>query len=166
MVQTVSRGKSLGIYVHIPFCRSRCEYCDFYSIRGGRSKELMDRYLGALVRHIKETAALAPGYEVDTVYFGGGTPSFFGAEGLKRIFSEIDRRFSVLKDAEVTLEANPDSVNERMLSKLRRAGFNRISLGVQSDDDALLSGPPEARAFPTSRWISCTACPTRTGSSG
>lgn len=138
MVQTVSRGKSLGIYVHIPFCRSRCEYCDFYSIRGGRSKELMDRYLGALVRHIKETAALAPGYEVDTVYFGGGTPSFFGAEGLKRIFSEIDRRFSVLKDAEVTLEANPDSVNERMLSKLRRAGFNRISLGVQSDDDALL----------------------------
>lgn len=138
MIQTVSQGKSLGIYVHIPFCRSRCEYCDFYSIRGGRSKELMDRFLQALLAHIKETAQLAPGYEVDTVYFGGGTPSFFGADGLRRIFQELDRRFAVSKDAEVTLEANPDSVNERMLGKLRRAGFNRISLGVQTDDDIQL----------------------------
>lgn len=130
--------KNLGIYVHIPFCRSKCEYCDFYSLGGGRSKELMDRYLHALVTHIRETAALAPDYVVDSVYFGGGTPSFYGADGLKRIFAEIDRRFNVAKDCEVSFEANPDSVNGIALKKLRAAGFNRMSLGVQNDTDEVL----------------------------
>ena len=130
--------KNLGIYVHIPFCRSKCEYCDFYSLGGGRSKELMDRYLHALVTHIRDTAALAPDYVVDSVYFGGGTPSFYGADGLKRIFAEIDRRFNVAKDCEVSFEANPDSVNGIALKKLRAAGFNRISLGVQNDTDEVL----------------------------
>lgn len=130
--------KTLGIYVHIPFCRSRCEYCDFYSIRGGRSKELMDRYLHALVTHIRETAALAPDYTVDSVYFGGGTPSFFGADGLKRVFAEIDRRFNLSRDCEVTFEANPDSVNVLTLKKLHAAGFNRMSLGIQNDTDEVL----------------------------
>ena len=133
-----NRKKSLGIYVHIPFCRSKCEYCDFYSLPGSRNKELMDRYLEALITHIRETAPSAPGYEVDTVYFGGGTPSFFGAGGLSRIFAEIDRRFDVSRDAEVTFEANPDSVTLPMLQHLRRAGFNRISIGVQSDSDEQL----------------------------
>ena len=133
-----SRKKSLGIYVHIPFCRSKCEYCDFYSIPGARSKELMTRYLDAVIAHIRESAPCAVGYEVDTVYFGGGTPSFFGAMGLSRIFAEIDRRFDVSRDAEVTLEANPDSVTLPMLTQLRRAGFNRISIGVQSDIDEQL----------------------------
>ena len=133
-----SRKKSLGIYVHIPFCRSKCEYCDFYSIPGARSKELMTRYLDAVIAHIRESAPCAVGYEVDTVYFGGGTPSLFGATGLSRIFAEIDRRFDVSRDAEVTLEANPDSVTLPMLTQLRRAGFNRISIGVQSDIDEQL----------------------------
>lgn len=130
--------KNLGIYVHIPFCRSKCEYCDFYSLSGGRNKEAMGRYLGSVCRHIKESAALAPDYQVDTVYFGGGTPSFFGAEGLERIFAELKRRFAFDKVPEVTLEANPDSVTARDLKSLRRSGFNRISLGVQSDDDLML----------------------------
>ena len=133
-----SRKKSLGIYVHIPFCRSKCEYCDFYSIPGARSKELMTRYLDAVIAHIRESAPCAVGYEVDTVDFGGGPPSFFGATGLSRIFAEIDRRFDVSRDAEVTLEANPDSVTLPMLTQLRRAGFNRISIGVQSDIDEQL----------------------------
>ena len=133
-----TRKKSLGIYVHIPFCRSKCEYCDFYSIPGARSRDLMDRYLDAVILHIREAAQGAAGYEVDTVYFGGGTPSFFGAGGLAKIFAEIDRRFDVSRDAEVSLEANPDSVTLPMLTRLRRAGFNRISIGVQSDDDAQL----------------------------
>ena len=133
-----SKKKSLGIYVHIPFCRSKCEYCDFYSIPGARSKELMTRYLDAVIAHIRESAPCAVGYEVDTVYFGGGTPSFFGATGLSRIFAEIDRRFDVSRDAEVTLEANPDSVTLPMLMQLRRAGFNRISIGVQTDIDEQL----------------------------
>ena len=130
--------KRLGVYVHIPFCRSKCEYCDFYSLGGGKSRDLMDRYLQALVAHIREAAGRAPDYLVDSVYFGGGTPSFFGADGLKRIFSEIDRRFNVTRDCEVSLEANPDSVNTISLKKLRAAGFNRVSIGVQSDSDEIL----------------------------
>ena len=66
------KKKPLGIYVHIPFCRSKCEYCDFYSIPGARSRDLMDRYLDAVILHIREAAQGAAGYEVDTVYFGGG----------------------------------------------------------------------------------------------
>ena len=130
--------KKLGIYVHVPFCRSKCEYCDFYSLGGGRNKEAMGKYLTAVLQHIKDSASLAPGYTVDSVYFGGGTPSFFGAEGLDRIFSEISRRFTMDKFAEVSLEANPDSVTVRELTRLHRAGFNRISIGVQSDNDLML----------------------------
>lgn len=132
------KKKPLGIYVHVPFCRSKCEYCDFYSLGGARNRELMDRYLAAVLAHIREAGPSAVGYEVDTVYFGGGTPSFFGASGLSRIFAEIDRRFDVSREAEVTLEANPDSVTLPMLMRLRRSGFNRISIGVQSDTDEQL----------------------------
>ena len=130
--------KNLGLYIHIPFCRSKCEYCDFYSLGGGRNKELMDKYLQAVTAHIRECGSLAPGYEVDTVYFGGGTPSFFGAEGLERILTEIFKRFHMAKSPEISLEANPDSVTLSALSRLYRAGFNRISIGVQSDDDEML----------------------------
>ncbi|MCQ2419146.1 MAG: radical SAM family heme chaperone HemW [Clostridia bacterium] len=130
--------KKLGIYVHIPFCRSKCQYCDFYSFGGSRDKYLVDGYLQALVTHIKETAERCPEYVVDTVYFGGGTPSFFGADNLRRIFAEILANFRVMRDAEVTYEANPDSITDQQLKKLRREGFNRISIGVQSDDDEML----------------------------
>lgn len=130
--------KPLGLYIHVPFCRSKCEYCDFYSLGGGLNKESMDLYLQAILAHIKETAQRVVGYSVDTIYFGGGTPSFFGAQGLSRILAEIDRRFHLEKDAEITLEANPDSVSGPSLEKLRRAGFNRISIGVQTDLDEQL----------------------------
>ena len=130
--------KPLGIYVHVPFCRSKCEYCDFYSLGGGLNQESMDLYMEAVLTHIKEASQRAIGYSVNTVYFGGGTPSFFGADGLVRILAEIDRRFLLEKGAEITLEANPDTVSLQSLMKLRRAGFNRISIGVQSDDDAQL----------------------------
>ena len=130
--------KPLGIYIHIPFCRSKCQYCDFYSIGGSRDKRLVDNYIQALYAHFKETGALATDYIVDTVYFGGGTPSFFGADGLRGIFAELQHRFRVDKEAEVTFEANPDSVTESLLKKLRAEGFNRMSLGVQSDRDSML----------------------------
>ena len=100
---------SLGIYVHIPFCRSKCHYCDFYSIPG-EDRPLMDRYLKAICTHIKESGNLAPGYRVDTVYFGGGTPTHFGAEGLAAILTAIRQSFDVSPRAEITFEANPDSV--------------------------------------------------------
>ncbi len=128
----------LGLYIHVPFCRSKCEYCDFYSLSGGMNHESMDLYLQAVLAHIRETAQRVVGYAVDSVYFGGGTPSFFGAQGLIRILAEIDRRFHLEPEAEITLEANPDSLTAQGLDKLRRAGFNRISIGVQSDDDAQL----------------------------
>ncbi len=130
--------KNLGIYIHVPFCRSKCEYCDFYSLSGGRTKELMDKYLHAVTEHIREAAALAPEYVADSVYFGGGTPTFFGAENLKRIFGEINRRFQLSRDCEITFEANPDSATPQTLRRLRRAGFNRMSLGVQSDANEVL----------------------------
>ena len=130
--------KPLGVYIHIPFCRSKCQYCDFYSIGGSRDRRLVDNYLQALTVHFKEAGALATDYIVDTVYFGGGTPSFFGADSLRRIFAELQHRFRVDKDAEITFEANPDSVTESLLKKLRAEGFNRMSLGVQSDRDDVL----------------------------
>ena len=126
----------LGIYIHIPFCRSKCDYCDFYSL-SGREKD-MDTYQKALLAHIRETATLARHMEVDTIYFGGGTPSYYGAKRLKEILAQLKKRFRVLKDAEITLEGNPDSVDSKMLTDLRRAGFNRLSLGVQSACDEQL----------------------------
>ena len=127
----------LGIYIHVPFCRSKCQYCDFYSVTT-RSDDLLDGYIDAMCAHIKEAGALAPAYKVDTVYFGGGTPSFFGADGMAAILTAIRRAFDVTGDAEITFEANPDSVSDSLLRRLRGEGFNRVSLGIQSDDDAML----------------------------
>ena len=127
----------LGIYIHVPFCRSKCQYCDFYSLTT-KDDRLTDGYLDAVCAHIKEAGALAPGYEVDTVYFGGGTPSFFGADGLASILTAIRRHFDVSGSAEITFEANPDSVTPKLLRRLRSEGFNRVSLGIQCDDDAIL----------------------------
>lgn len=138
MTKSNVEDKKLGIYVHIPFCKSKCEYCDFYSIGGGRDRRVTDDYLQALADHIREAGRLAPEYLVDTVYFGGGTPSFFGADNLEKILDEIHKSFRLSIEAEITLEANPDSVTLQSMKKLVRAGFNRISIGVQSDDDAML----------------------------
>lgn len=128
----------LGLYVHIPFCKSKCEYCDFYSVAEVES-ELRDAFEKAICTHIRETGDLAPAYRVDTIYFGGGTPSLFGGEGLTNILTAIRRSFDVADDAEITFEANPDSVTDKLLSRLRAEGFNRVSLGVQCDDDRILS---------------------------
>ena len=135
---TTNKDKTpLGIYVHVPFCRSRCQYCDFYSTTNKEDK-FHDGYLNAVCTHIKEAGALAPNHIVDTIYFGGGTPSFFGAEGLATILTAIRRNFDVSGDAEITFEANPDSVQDAMLRRLRAEGFTRVSLGIQCDDDEIL----------------------------
>ena len=127
----------LGIYIHVPFCRSKCMYCDFYSLPT-KDDKLMENYLSAICAHIKESGALAPNHRVDTIYFGGGTPTFFGAEGMSTILTAVRRSFDVAGDAEITFEANPDSVSEHLLRRLKAEGFNRVSLGVQTDDDELL----------------------------
>ena len=127
----------LGIYIHVPFCRSKCQYCDFYSLTC-RDDKSIDTYLRAICAHIKESGALTPGYKVDTIYFGGGTPSYLGADALATILTTVRRSFDVDPNAEITLEANPDSVSDQLLRRVKAEGFNRISLGVQSDDDEML----------------------------
>ena len=134
---TVQKDLPLGLYIHIPFCRSKCAYCDFYSLAG--AEERMDDYCRALERHLAEVAPQAECHKADTVYFGGGTPSYLGAERLCRLLGSIRKLYKVDKHAEITLEANPDYATDRKtLKRLRKAGFNRLSLGVQSMDDALL----------------------------
>ena len=120
----------LGIYIHIPFCRSKCDYCDFYSLAG--REDQMDQYQKALLSHIKETAPLAQDFPVDTIYIGGGTPSYYGAKRLKELLGVIRKLYKVEKDAEVTVECNPDSVDVKSLKILRKAGVNRLSMGMQS----------------------------------
>ena len=127
----------LGIYVHVPFCRSKCQYCDFYSLTCKDDKSI-ETYLRAVCDHIKESGPLTPGYKVDTIYFGGGTPSFLGADALATILTTIRRSFDVDSNAEITFEANPDSVSDQLLRRLKAEGFNRVSLGVQSDNDETL----------------------------
>lgn len=123
--------KPLGLYIHIPFCKQKCTYCDFYSLPGSESQ--MDGYVDALCAHLAELAPYAAGYLADTVYFGGGTPSFLGEKRLVRILKTAAKKYHIAKDAEITLEANPDSAGDwKTLKALRRAGFNRISLGMQS----------------------------------
>ena len=128
----------LGLYIHVPFCRSKCQYCDFYSL-ACKDDKLMDGYLDAVCAHIKEAGALAPTYKVDTIYFGGGTPSFFGMDGIATILTTLRRNFDVDNNAEITVECNPDSVTDRLLHRLRAEGVNRISLGIQTDSDDVLS---------------------------
>ena len=129
--------RPLGLYLHIPFCKAKCAYCDFYSLP--RSEEKMDDYAAALAAHLAETAPMAVGHTVDTVYFGGGTPSYLGAERIGQLLQTVKKQYRVAKNAEITMEANPDSLfDEKALRALRRLGLNRISLGVQSSDDATL----------------------------
>ena len=99
--------KNLGIYVHVPFCKSKCAYCDFYSLPDAEAR--MGEYVKAVSLHLTETAPSAARYTVDTVYFGGGTPTLLGARGLKELLGVIQKRYRVAGTAEITLEANPES---------------------------------------------------------
>ena len=135
---TTKKNKTpLGIYIHVPFCRSKCQYCDFYSLTD-KDDHLMRGYLNAICAHIKEAGSLAPNYLVDTIYFGGGTPTFFGAAGMATILTTIRKSFDVSPSAEITFEANPDSISKHLLRRLRSEGFNRVSLGIQCDNDEIL----------------------------
>ncbi len=122
----------LGIYIHIPFCRSKCDYCDFYSLPG--SEEVMNLYQKALLTHIRLVAPQLRGYQVDSIYFGGGTPSYYGERRLRELLGSLQRSLTVSRAAEITLESNPDSVEMRSMQRLRKAGFNRVSLGMQTGD--------------------------------
>ena len=122
----------VGVYLHIPFCRSKCDYCDFYSMPAG--DDLMDRYQKALLTQIKSMVPRLKGRTVDTIYIGGGTPSYYGEKRLRELLGYLQRHLSVAKNAEITVECNPDTVDLKSMIRLRKAGVNRISLGMQSAD--------------------------------
>ncbi len=129
-------AKRLGVYIHIPFCASKCGYCDFYSLSG--CDHMMPDYQDALIDHIEESAQSLKSYEVDSVYFGGGAPSFYGADRIVEIFNTLKLNGNVRLDSEVTVECNPDSTSLNALKLLREEGVNRLSLGVQSANNDLL----------------------------
>ena len=137
--------KHVGVYVHIPFCESKCAYCNFYSLAG--ADRLIPVFHSAIMRHIKEYSPQLDGYLIDTVYFGGGTPSHYGASRLISIFNTLKRHGHVLLDAEVTAEINPGSITKEELLRLKRAGFNRLSIGVQCADDKTLKSLGRQHSF-------------------
>ena len=136
----------LGIYIHVPFCRSKCHYCDFYSL-ADQDEYQQECYMKAVCQHIREAGQQAPNHRVDTIYFGGGTPTMLGADALAAILNAVRKSFSVDPAAEITFEANPDSVDLKLLRRLRAEGFNRVSLGIQCDDDRILKALGRPHSF-------------------
>jgi oxygen-independent coproporphyrinogen-3 oxidase len=126
----------LGIYVHIPFCASRCGYCDFAT--APYDEGAAARYVRALRRELDAAVPIVGGGRADTLYLGGGTPTVLGPEGLGNVLTEVTGRFAVAPEAEVTCEANPESLTGEVLDVLVERGVNRLSLGMQTFDDAAL----------------------------
>ncbi len=125
--------KPLELYIHIPFCIRKCAYCDFLSAPA--APEVQEAYVGQLLQEIAASKKLPEDYEAVTVFFGGGTPGILKGELLCSILRALRDRFSVREDAEITVEANPGTVNRDKLVQYREAGVNRISLGLQSADN-------------------------------
>lgn len=128
--------KSVGLYLHIPFCQKKCAYCDFYSAFYG--DKALDNYTKALISQIKNWGGRLCRPLVDTVYFGGGTPSLLG-ERIIPIIGAVREFYEVRKNAEITLEINPAGDSEKVLSAAKKAGVNRLSLGAQSGNNKTLS---------------------------
>ena len=141
--------RPLGIYIHVPFCLSKCGYCGFYSVTA--NENLLDRYANAVKNQIMSGAFVPKGianlglnqfdagdYFVDSIFFGGGTPSLLSAKSIQQILGALDSVFCVDKEAEITVEANPGTLNPEKLLAYKSAGINRISLGIQSFDDGEL----------------------------
>lgn len=145
-----------GLYIHIPFCRSKCPYCDFYSVRA--DGETVGAYVDALAGRIGNPETLLPEGgltlpgRLDTVYFGGGTPSVIGGDNIAKILQAVGSAFTIAGDAEITLECNPSVCSRKLLETAAAAGVNRVSIGLQSAVDAerralgRLAGSEEALA--------------------
>lgn len=128
-----------GIYIHIPFCRHKCNYCNFYSLA---STKYMGQVADAIISEIEQRRSYIEAQAVETIYFGGGTPSIIETAHIERILNAVFRLFKVQADAEVTLEANPDDLTPVKLIAFKKAGINRLSIGIQSfrqEDLAYLS---------------------------
>lgn len=131
------KKRELSLYVHIPFCKAKCNYCDFLSFSDcgyGRHKQ----YVTAMCKEIEAYKSIADQYVVQTIFLGGGTPSYIDASFVEKIMDKIREVFFVDKQAEITIEGNPDSLTKDKLSIYRQAGINRLSIGLQSASDNLL----------------------------
>jgi oxygen-independent coproporphyrinogen III oxidase len=136
MRMEIRNMKELGIYVHIPFCKRKCAYCDFISFSG--KARLIEKYVEALKREINKCKIGKEDYMVKTIYFGGGTPSFIESKYIVEILEAIKEKFNISKNAEITIEINPGTVTEEKLKGYYEVGINRISFGLQSTNSQLL----------------------------
>lgn len=130
MISKVNRQR-LGLYLHIPFCKSKCAYCDFYSFVPG-DDAVCERYINALIKHMESYKKGCEPYAPDTLYIGGGTPTYIPASLLCELMRGVRRNFSLAKRCEITMEANPATITYQELKRLSRAGINRLSIGLQS----------------------------------
>ena len=125
-----------GIYIHIPFCKTHCSYCDFYSVTDNKN---INKIIDTICSELDLRKVYLEEEKIETIYFGGGTPSFIETEYLEKIINKIRALFIVSEDAEITVELNPDDVTNEKARKLLKIGFNRASLGIQSFDDKILT---------------------------
>lgn len=129
--------KKLGVYIHVPFCKKKCNYCDFYSVKW--NDEWETKYTEAVIDEIKSyKEMLGHKYIVDTVYFGGGTPTIIKPSNLKRILDSISIVADIDTEAEISMEANPNTLTDENLKQYRETGINRLSIGIQSLNDEIL----------------------------
>lgn len=126
----------LGIYVHVPFCMRKCFYCAFDSLPKTKWNEnFIEEYINCVCCEIERTSYIK---KVDTIFFGGGTPSILSPKQIEYVISKIDKKFGIVPEAEISMECNPCTVKDNLLSDFNKAGINRISIGGQSFDDSLL----------------------------
>lgn len=132
--------KELGIYVHIPFCKRKCDYCDFVSY--AQKDDIIEKYINSVIKEIDYVSnkIIKEQYNINTIYIGGGTPSYIDSKYIKMILSKIKQKFknNIDEKIEITIEINPGTVNEEKLLEYKNTGINRISIGVQSTSDRLL----------------------------
>lgn len=128
--------RNIGVYIHIPFCVKKCNYCDFNS--GPYSEEIRHKYVDSLCKEMINKSQFFSCYVVDTVFLGGGTPSILDVKLMDRIFDTLNKHYHVSNDAEISIECNPGTCNEEKLKRYRSFGINRISFGLQSTDDEQL----------------------------
>ena len=125
--------KNLELYIHIPFCEKKCNYCDFVSFNENR--ENIEKYIHKLLSEIKSKSHLGNNYIISSIYIGGGTPSFIDSKFIVKILEQIFESFTVSDDCEISIEGNPNSLTNDKLSDYKNASINRLSIGVQSADD-------------------------------
>jgi len=130
ITEMMCSNKNLGLYIHVPFCAVKCPYCDFYSVSYSKKNENL--YTDAVIRNLIKYSQLCHDRTIDTIYFGGGTPSLISPKSIKKILVSTFHHFNVENSAEISMEANPNTINDKRCFEWISAGINRLSIGIQS----------------------------------